>query len=179
MTRSDAPEGDLLIWILIISELVVFGAGILLLLIVRSGDPEGYALAQSHLDKAGAGLNAILLITSGYLAARALRAARATAPGKARMYLSGAAALGIGFLVLKGMEYADKAAQGISTETHSFFMFYYLLTGFHAAHVVAGLVILLLLSWRCAPDQMEDGIAFWHMVDLIWVLIFPIIYVLR
>lgn len=179
LAKEGKPEGDLLVWILIISELVVFGAGIVLLLIIRLSDPQGFAAAQDQLDRVGAGINAILLITSGYLAARALQFASDGLRSKARLHLIAAAVLGVGFLWLKGLEYADKAAHGISAETHPFFMFYFLLTGFHAAHVVAGLVILLLLCWRCDPDQMEDGIAFWHMVDLVWVLIFPVIYVLR
>ena len=82
------------------------------------------------------------------------------------------------FLIIKGMEYADKAAQGITYETHPFFTFYYLLTGFHAAHVVAGIAILLLVAWRDAPRNIETGAAFWHMVDLVWVLLFPVVYLL-
>ena len=80
---------------------------------------------------------------------------------------------------MKGTEFADLAAQGIGTETHAFFTFYYLLTGFHAAHVVAGIVILALIGTRCTPRTVETGTAFWHMVDLVWVLLFPVIYLLR
>jgi nitric oxide reductase NorE protein len=95
------------------------------------------------------------------------------------MWLAAAAALGVVFLVLKGIEYADKARSGIGIETSPFFTFYYLLTGFHAAHVVAGIVILGLVSLRCVPRTVEVGAAFWHMVDLVWVLLFPVIYLLR
>lgn len=181
MTPSAAarPEGDLLIWVLILSELAVFGTGIMLLLILRASDPAAWAEAQSHLARSSAGINAVLLITSGYLAARALAAARNGRRALARAHLLGAGLLGVGFLVLKGAEYAEKAAQGISTESGPFFMSYYLLTGFHAAHVLAGLVVLALIGWRCEPEQMEDGVAFWHMVDLIWVLLFPVLYILR
>ena len=87
-------------------------------------------------------------------------------------------ALGLVFLWITGLESADKAAQGIGVETHPFFMFYYLLTGFHAAHVIAGIVILALVaSWDDA-HHIEVGTAFWHMVDLVWVLLFPVIYLL-
>ncbi len=68
--------------------------------------------------------------------------------GAARLVLLAAAALGVLFLIIKGMEYADKAAQGITYETHPFFIFYYLLTGFHAAHLVAGVLILLLALFK-------------------------------
>ncbi len=174
----DELPGDLMIWVLIISELLVFGAGLTAFLSVRLTDPAGFAEAQSHLHRTGAALNTIVLITSGYLAALALRfrmSGRRIAP---RLALVGAAALGAVFLVIKGIEYADKAAQGINFETHPFFMFYYLLTGFHVAHVIAGIVVLLLVAWRDSVENIEMGAAFWHMVDLIWVLLFPIIYLL-
>ncbi|MGB2893678.1 MAG: cytochrome c oxidase subunit 3 family protein, partial [Albidovulum sp.] len=70
-------------------------------------------------------------------------------------------------------------AQGIGVETHPFFTFYYLITGFHAAHVAAGIVVLLLVAARARPREVEAGVAFWHMVDLVWVLVFPVIYLLR
>ncbi len=182
MMTTDAaqkPEGDLLIWVLIVSELAVFGIGLLLMLVLRASDPTAYAQAQSALDRTGAGVNAVLLITSGYLAARALGAARLGQRRATRGLLVGAALLGIGFLWLKGLDYAAMIAKGISPETHLFFMGFYMLTLFHAAHVVAGIVILLLLTWRCRPEQIEDGVAFWHMVDLVWVMLFPVLYILR
>ena len=99
--------------------------------------------------------NTIVLITSGYLAALALRWRRVMRRGAARLALVGAAALGAVFLVIKGAEYADKAAQGIGYDTHPFFMFYYLLTGFHAAHVAAGIVLLLLVAWRTSTERIS------------------------
>lgn len=174
----DELPGDLMIWVLIISELLVFGAGLGAFMAMRLTDPAGFAEAQSHLHRTGAALNTIVLISSGYLAALALRYREAMRRGAARLALVAAAALGAVFLVIKGVEYADKAAQGIDFETHTFFMFYYLLTGFHAAHVIAGIVVLLLVAWRDSTENIEMGAAFWHMVDLIWVLLFPIIYLL-
>ncbi len=174
----DELPGDLMIWVLIISELLVFGAGFAAFLSVRLTDPAGFAEAQTHLHRTGAALNTIVLITSGYLAAQALTLRRAARRGAARLALVAAAALGAVFLVIKGIEYADKAAQGITYDTHPFFMFYYLLTGFHAAHVIAGILLLLLVAWRDAPENIETGAAFWHMVDLVWVLLFPVIYLL-
>ena len=93
--------------------------------------------------------------------------------------LGGAALLGAVFLLLKGVEYADAARQGLGLETHVFYTFYWLLTLFHAAHVVAGIIILGLVSIRAGADGVEAGAQFWHMVDLVWVLLFPVIYLLR
>ncbi|WP_425040462.1 cytochrome c oxidase subunit 3 [Primorskyibacter sp. S187A] len=165
--------GELLIWVLIFSELAVFGAGIVVFMALWLTDPAGFSEAQTALLPGLAGINTVLLITSGFLAAMALLRL-----SKARLLLVIAALLGVGFLILKGMEFYHKASLGITFETHDFFMFYYLLTGFHAAHVVAGVVILLLVAWTKEPAHIEAGAAFWHMVDLVWVLLFPVLYLL-
>jgi len=183
MTSQDPPlfedlPGDLLMWVLIISELLIFGAGLVAFLSVRLTDPAGFAEAQAHLHRTGAAMNTIVLISSGYLAARALEWRIALRRRAARLALVAAAALGCVFLFIKGMEYADKAAQGINWETHPFFLFYYMLTGFHAAHVIAGILLLLLIAWRDSVENIELGAAFWHMVDLVWVLLFPVVYLL-
>ncbi len=175
---DDLP-GDLMIWVLIVSELLVFGAGLAAFLGVRITDPAGFAAAQDHLHRAAAGINTVVLVTSGWLAALGAQAVEAGRVARCRVLLAGATALGALFLVIKGLEYADKAAQGIGVETHPFFTFYYLITGFHAAHVAAGLVVLPLVALRARPHEVEAGVAFWHMVDLVWVLVFPVIYLLR
>ncbi|MDV7143268.1 cytochrome c oxidase subunit 3 [Tropicimonas sp. TH_r6] len=174
---EDLP-GELLIWVLIVSELLVFGAGLAAFLGVRITDPQGFADAQDHLHRTGAALNTVVLVTSGYLAARALHLRQSARRGAARWHLVLAMALGAVFLIIKGIEFIDKAAQGIGVETHPFFMFYYLLTGFHAAHVLAGIVILGLVAIWDDAHNIETGAAFWHMVDLVWVLLFPVIYLL-
>lgn len=174
----DALPGDLMMWILIISELLVFGAGLIAFLGVRLTDPVGFAEAQSHLHRTGAGLNTVVLVSSGWLAALAVRTVEAGKIALMRLYLAMASLLGVVFLWIKGMEYAAKGAEGITFETHPFFTFYYLLTGFHAVHVIAGIVILGLVGWKATPRNVETGTAFWHMVDLVWVLLFPIMYLL-
>lgn len=174
----DELPGELMMWVLIVSELLVFGAGLAVFLGVRLTDPALFAESQDHLHRTGAALNTIVLVTSGFLAARALQWREAGVRLKARVSLVAAAALGVVFLIIKGMEYADKAALGIGPETNAFFTFYYLLTGFHAAHVVAGVVILLLVAWKDDARNIETGAQFWHMVDLVWVILFPVVYLL-
>lgn len=175
----DELPGDLMIWVLIVSELLVFGAGLLTFLAVRLGDPVGFALAQDQLHRVGAGVNTLVLVTSGWLAARGAAAADTARLTMARAHLAAAAALGVVFLIIKASEFTALAAQGIGTETHPFFTFYFLLTGFHAAHVVAGVVIFGLLIWRPTPYATENSAAFWHMVDLVWVILFPVLYLVR
>ena len=168
-----------MIWVLIVSELLVFGAGLLAFLAVRLTDPVGFGLAQDHLHRVGAGVNTLILITSGWLAARGAAAAQCGKSSQARRALLAAAVLGLGFLVVKASEFFGLSGLGISTETHAFFTFYYLLTGFHAAHVLAGVVILGLMAIRPDPDATENGVAFWHMVDLVWVMLLPVLYLVR
>ena len=95
--------------------------------------------------------------------------------------------LGAGFVVFKLREYADKAAQGIGMgDGNLFFDFYYILTGFHLLHVLAGLLALALTAvglarqrGRLQPHTLETAGAFWHLVDLLWLVLFPLVYVMR
>ncbi len=174
---EDLP-GGLMIWVLIASEMLVFGAGLAAFLAMRITDPAGFLAAQAALHPGRAGVNTCVLVTSGLAAALAARAGLEARRAQARCWLAAAAGLGVVFLAIKSSEFADLVAQGISTETHVFFTFYYLLTGFHAAHVVAGIVLLAALGLRCRAEAVEAGCAFWHMVDLVWVLLFPVLYLL-
>lgn len=174
----DELPGEPLMWVLIVSELLVFGAGLVIFMVLRIGDSTGFAASQDSLNRVAGGVNTIVLVTSGFAAAMAMRTIE-TSVQKARAWLAGAMALGVVFLVIKWVEYAEKARHGIDIETNDFFTFYYLLTGFHAMHVLAGLVVFTLLIWKPARHTIEAGAAFWHMVDLVWVLLFPIIYLLR
>jgi nitric oxide reductase NorE protein len=91
----------------------------------------------------------------------------------------GTVALGAGFIALKIDEYSDDLARGLDIETSSFFTLYFLLTGFHLLHVALGIAILGVVAWRARAADIETGAAFWHMVDLVWLLMFPIIYLVR
>ncbi|MBL8883551.1 MAG: cytochrome c oxidase subunit 3 [Hyphomicrobium sp.] len=171
--------GDFMMWVLIISELLVFGAALLAFLAVRATKAEIFAAGQASLNATAGALNTVVLVTSGMLAARALALRRQEERRKARLSLAAAGGLGIVFLLVKWAEYSSEFAKGIGIETSPFFTFYFLITGFHALHVVAGLVILALVARWDSVRNIETGIAFWHMVDLVWVLLFPIIYLLK
>jgi nitric oxide reductase NorE protein len=175
---SELP-GELMMWVLIVSELLVFGAALIACLAVRATDPTTFAADQAQLDQTAAAANTLALVTSGFFGAAAVRARAAGRRTTARYWLLGAGSLGIVFLLVKAFEYASKAALGIGIETSPFFTFYYLITGFHALHVVAGVLLLALVAWADSVRNMEAAVAFWHMVDLVWVLLLPIIYVLR
>lgn len=165
-------------WLLIASELAVFGAGLIAFMSVRLTEPARFAAGAATLDRTAGALNALVLVTSGYAAARATRCAKAGARRACRLWLAGASALGVAFLLIKAREYGAHAAHGVSVETDAFFTFYYLLTGFHALHVLAGIVVFALVARSARPQPVEAGAQFWHMVDLVWVMIFPVIYLL-
>ena len=177
MTTDDLP-GELILWILIASELAVFMAGISVMVILGLMDPEGFATAQGQLDGRMAALNTVVLVSSGLFAARAERDAAQGRVQAARRGLMLAALGGVIFLVVKGVEYARDIQAGIGIDSHPFFTFYYLLSGFHAAHVIAGVAVLLLVAIRARTDAVQAGAMFWHMVDLVWVLILPVIWLI-
>ena len=175
--RTGLP-GELIMWVLIVSELAVFGAALLIFLVLRLGDPQGFSAAQDQLHRLSAGVNTVVLVTSGLAAALAVRAAEGGQMSATRRWLGAAILLGGVFLALKGAEYADAAHRGIGLETHVFFTFYWLLTLFHAAHVAAGMILLGIVALRARAEAVEAAGQFWHMVDLVWVMLFPVIYLL-
>lgn len=177
MTLDDLP-GELILWILIVSELLVFAAGITAMMAMQLSDPPGFAAARAMLDGRMAALNTVVLVTSGLFAARAERAAAAGDRRGARLALGLAALGGVAFLAIKVLEYGRDLAAGAGMDGQPFFTFYFLLTGFHAAHVIAGVAVLALVAVRARPDGVQAGAMFWHMVDLVWVLILPPIYLM-
>ena len=169
--------GNPMMWLLILGELVVFGVAFVGFSIARELDPATFEASRSQLDGVQGGVNTLVLITSGWLAALAVRAKRRGA--SPRPALTASIAVGTIFLVVKVFEYGSKLSAGITVDTNDFFAFYYLLTGFHALHVLMGLIVLsIVLKWD-SLDNLETGAAFWHMVDLIWVVLYPLIYLVR
>jgi nitric oxide reductase NorE protein len=174
-----ALPGHPLMWVLIASELAVFGLALLGYAGARARDPLGFAAAQDSLDRLAGTINTAILLTSGLFAALANIAAQDGRRRRARVCLGAAGTLGIAFLAVKALEYTLEFAAGVNIDTHPFFTLYFLITGFHALHVVLGLILLAIVARSAAPAAVETGTAFWHMVDLVWVLVFPCLYLLR
>lgn len=174
-----ALPGNPLMWVLILSEMLVFSAFFALYAAERVGATALFDASQRQLDPLVGGLNTLVLLTSGLCVALAVEAVSAARLRRARQWLGGAMALGGLFGVIKGVEYAGKFAAGITPETNAFFGFYYGLTAFHFAHVLFGLALLALVTWRTSRENVETAAAFWHMVDLIWILLYPLLYLLR
>ncbi len=174
-----ALPGNPMIWLLILSELVVFGIGLAGFVIARDLDPAGFARAQDSLDRLAGAINTMVLMTSGLCAALAVEARGRGRIAASRGWLAGAGLLGTVFLFIKALEYRDKIIHGTAGLNETFITLYFLLTGFHAAHVVLGIIILAVVGWKNTLENLETGAAFWHMVDLIWVILFPVVYLMR
>ena len=174
---SDLP-GHPMMWVLILTEMVTFGLLFLAFAVTKAVHPDIFAAGQAQLDPVLGGINTLVLITSGWLAALAAEARFTGQRGAARLRLGGAMALGLVFIVVKVAEYAAKAHAGIGLETDTFFTLYFLLTGFHLLHVVLGIVILAAVVRSDSIENLKTGTAFWHMVDLIWVVMYPLIYLI-
>ncbi|VAV99813.1 Nitric oxide reductase activation protein NorE [hydrothermal vent metagenome] len=171
--------GNPMMWVLIWSELVVFGIFFIGFTIAHALQPEVFMQSQDSLNRFLGGINTMVLVTSGLCAALAVTAQHEGKTSQMRLWIGGAVVLGCVFLWVKYLEYAEKYAQGIGLETNTFYTLYFLLTGFHAFHVVFGIIILIIVGWKNNNENLEIGATFWHMVDLIWIILFPLIYLLR
>ncbi|MFW6346370.1 MAG: cytochrome c oxidase subunit 3 [Halomonas sp.] len=174
-----ALPGNPLMWVLILSELLVFMAFFALYAAERATQVALFDASQRELDPLMGGLNTLVLLTSGLCVALAVEASAAAHTRRARRWLAAAMGLGVLFGVIKVVEYVSKFGAGITPETNTFFGFYYGLTAFHFAHVLFGLALLALVTWRTSLENVETAAAFWHMVDLIWILLYPLLYLLR
>ena len=179
--------GDLAIWFFILAEMLAFAVFFASYAFSRAHNVEMFNLYQHTLDRNAGALNTLLLITGSWFIVRAVQAAhRDDAAAVPRNILMGFVCGGA-FLVVKIFEYSAKFGAGISMSTNTFYMFYISLTFFHFMHVILGMVILSVL-WKQArkgaytskdAHGLESGAAYWHMVDLLWIILVPLVYVMR
>jgi nitric oxide reductase NorE protein len=174
---SDLP-GHPMMWVLILTEVITFGLLFFTFAVTRAVHPDVFAAGQAQLDPVLGGINTLVLITSGWLAALAVEARAVGRRGTARLQLGGAMALGFVFIAVKLAEYIAKAQAGIGLESDTFFTLYFLLTGFHLLHVLLGIIILGAVALSDSTENMKTGTAFWHMVDLVWVVMYPLVYLI-
>lgn len=175
------PPGGFFIWMLVVLELATFGIALVSLVASARNDPETYHQSRLLLDPRYGIANTFFLLTSGYFMAESARHFQRGDRPRTRRFLWLAIVGGLAFLGLKGLEYADKISHGHTLGSDPFFTWYWLLTVFHLMHVLVGLVILGCLLRRLPTitgDDFEAGGIFWHMCDLIWLLLFPILYLI-
>lgn len=181
------PPGDLAIWIFILAELLVFALFFASYAFTRLQHVALFNEYQQTLDRTSALVNTLALITSSYFVVRSVAAIRAGHPRQCSRWLWAAVAMGVLFLAVKSAEYAHHLGAGINLSTNTFYMFYLSLTFFHFMHVILGLVILAAVAVKAqrggysAAEHtgVETGASYWHMVDLVWLILFPLVYVMR
>jgi len=179
------PPGGLLIWIVIALELFTFGIAIVALALFSKDDPEGFHASRLLLNPTFGAINTLFLLSSGYFMATSLKYFKKDNLKKSSLYLKLTVLGGLLFLVLKSIEYYQKIEHGLDMDYSTFFNFYWLLTGFHVIHVLVGIVILIILYFgvnkKESTTEIEDfeaSTAFWHMCDLVWLLLFPMLYLI-
>jgi nitric oxide reductase NorE protein len=185
--KHNLPPGDLAIWFFIFAELLVFGVFFVSYAFARSYDVELFNLGQSTLNRNFGLANTLILITSSYFVVRAVAAIKMNNSKLCVNWLGMSLLMGSMFLTIKTIEFYDKFSQGINLSTNTFYMFYLSLTFFHFMHVILGMIILLAVLLKArqngysAEDHrgVETGASYWHMVDLLWIILFPLIYIMR
>lgn len=179
------PPGGILLWIIIFLELITFGIALVAMVVSSKEQPELFHESRLLLNSTIGTINTLFLIVSGFYMALSVQFLKKEELQKATLYLKLAMLGGVLFLLLKGFEYYEKIEAGYTIGYNIFFTYYWLLTLFHVIHVIVGLVILITVviginkqHSTTAIVDVESSAAFWHMCDLIWLLLFPIIYLI-
>lgn len=182
--RLPGVEG---VWVFIFADMTVFAIMFGAYMTDRSKSLALFEESRHALSLTFGGVNTLILVTSSMLVVLALDALKFGRPKWAPVFFGLALACGLAFMVSKGLEYHAKFEAGISLLTNDFFMYYFMLTGMHLLHVTAGNVVLAVLCFksRSMPASggsltaYESGATYWHMVDLLWVCLFPLLYLVR
>ena len=179
--------GDPGVWLFVGADMLMFGLFFSSFVVERSKHPDVFNLSQQSLNFNYGGINTLILLTSSWFVVLAVHAAKMNRVKLVPHLLAAAALCGLAFCSLKVVEYTEKLSHGISMLTNDFFMYYFILTGIHFLHVIAGTVLLFVL-WKKAKAGkygshnvlgLESGATYWHMVDLLWIILFPLLYLMR
>lgn len=175
------------IWLFLASEVMLFGALFASYILLRVGAeswPEGMEVLNVPL----ATLNTIVLIGSSVTMVMAWASLMRRNFGKYRLYMGSTVLLGLVFLVVKAFEYGSKFEHHLYPSTSTFLAIYFTLTGLHALHVMGGMAVNAYFwgpgakMWKTAPEQFTNRVEtaglFWHFVDLVWIFLFPVLYLL-
>lgn len=191
--REPEPSGDYHvpgetgIWVFIFVDMTVFAVMFATYLFYRGKAVGVFDASQQKLNPNFGLANTLLLLTSSLLVVLAVGCVRSGGHRPARQMLLAAIGCGVAFSVLKIIEYSAKIDSGITPQTNGFFMFYFVMTGLHWFHVGIGLAVLTYMY--CAARRssasirqfawFEGGGCYWHMVDLLWIVIFPLLYLVN
>jgi heme/copper-type cytochrome/quinol oxidase subunit 3 len=180
-------NGKLGIWLFLASEVMLFGALFASYVMLRVGAPE-WPAGATYLNIPLATLNTVILISSSVTMVLAWASLVKNQFGRFRLFMGITILCGLGFLVVKYFEYSSKFHHGYFPATNTFLAIYFTLTGLHGLHVIGGMAVNAYLwgpgskLWLTAPahftNRVENSGLFWHLVDLVWIFLFPILYLL-
>lgn len=181
-------------WIFLTTETLFFGVLFFAYAMARWHFPDAFAAASRHTHLVLGTANTAILLTSSFTMALAVRAAKLDAKRSCARLLGATAALGLVFIVIKGIEYALEYREHLVPDVNFtfdpayargadyFFGFYFASTGLHALHLVIGIAIVAAMIWRTrhrrdAPARaVEVTGLYWHFVDLVWIFLYPALY---
>ena len=180
-------NGKLGIWLFLASEVMLFGALFATYIMMRVGGAE-WPVGASILNVKMATVNTIVLITSSVTMVMAWASLMRKRYGLYQLYIFATVALGLVFMVIKYFEYTAKFDHHLYPSTSTFLAIYFTLTGLHGLHVFGGMVINAYFGlfgrklWNKNPqwltNRVEHAGLFWHFVDLVWIFLFPVLYLL-
>ncbi|NIM01395.1 MAG: heme-copper oxidase subunit III [Acidobacteria bacterium] len=180
-------NGKLGIWLFLASEVMLFGALFATYLMLRMGSND-WPLGTKYLDPMWAAINTIVLITSSVTMVMAWAMSAKRNFAKFRLFMLLTVGLGFVFMIIKYIEYSAKFDHHYYPSTHVFLAIYFTLTGLHGLHVLGGMVVNGYLAlfgkkhYEQDPEwftnRVEHSGLFWHFVDLVWIFLFPILYLL-
>jgi nitric oxide reductase NorE protein len=177
--------GDPDMWLFVVLESLVFTSYFCIYLYARTQHEHAFLEAQSALTMWLGILDTIVLLTSSWAIARCVQETRAQRHGSAQRFALATAGLGALFLALKIGEWVHLIREGQTFTSSEFMQHFFFLTGIHAIHLIIGFVVLGVLVRQLADPQrrstttIETCSTYWHTVDLFWVLIFALLYVVR
>lgn len=183
-THMPGEEG---VWVFIGGDMLVFTLLFAVFLFYRAMDVETFLVSQSQLNQNYGAINTLFLLTSSLFVVLALQSARNRKQSLVPRFLSAALVCGLAFSAVKIFEYREKINQDFTLLTDDFYMFYYVLTVTHFIHVIIGMFVLLFLIKNSMKKDfsesdlrlLEGGACFWHMVDLLWIVLFPLLYLMK
>ena len=177
----------LVVWLFLASEVMLFGSLFSAYVLLRSG-AESWPDQSSILNVPLATLNTIILISSSVTMVMSWASLKMHDLSKFKRYMGLTFLCGLGFMVVKAFEYGSKFQHGLYPSTDNFLGIYFTLTGLHGLHVLGGMVVNGYFwgpgakMWKTEPEKFTNRIEvaglYWHFVDLVWIFLFPILYLL-
>jgi len=186
------PNGKFGIWLFLASEVMLFGALFSSYVLIRTGAPHwppGTTQLSSEILNVPLGtFNTAVLITSSITMVLAWASCKMGRLPKFKLWMGATVALALVFLVVKYFEYAEKFHHDHLPSHDNFFAIYFVLTGLHGLHIVGGIIVNTYLltagskMWKTDPEhftnRVENAGLYWHFVDLVWIFLFPSLYLL-